>query len=999
MKRNFCHIAVSFVLCSSSVAASTRTLEFQTTQVTSPDVAVSPDGQTLVFTMLGHLFSLPSVGGTAEQLTFGPYYDNDPIFSPDGSQVAFTSDRDGSDGNIFVLTLRDRQLRQLTHEARAGRSAWSPDGKAIMYLRYEHWTHRGWPAAVSRIPSQGGQAEIVTAPPRLARSLFFLPDGRLAWAVIERDNQSSAEVTRVEVLSSQGTLSTLRTIPGSVDRVLASPDGNGLYCHRVNGPGFVPISEDVSFVPIPEGSEKEIVPVSSIGRFALSTDGKSLYVGDQGHLWKVLLPAGGSQALSLQAHVKLETEEVSKPYRPPVEERNVLRAILAPRLSPDGSTLVFGAVGFLWRQRLDGGKAQRISQDTALESEPAFSPDGHQLAFVHTEHGEDSVRLFDLVTGQTRVLTSGPSISQLAWSSNGQRLIAVVTAGFDSHVTSFSIADGKSEPFVEAGFWSPRPQFSFDGRILYYSSDTTGVGNLYRLQLSKDAKPEQVTHLARHLSDARISPDGKWLVFRRNRSILTASLTGNSIRDADVHELSIEGGDSFALAPDGASVIYSVGRRVWRQPLTGGPRQEIPVSLELQPSVPPPLLLRGVRVLDLVSGSFGPPVSLLLENAKIQWIGSETGHSLPKGTSTVEATGRFAIPGLFDFHAHSVGANEEAFLAYGVTSLRDTGDSLASLNALKDRSEFTGLPLPRYFYSGEIFEGDRPWWGDGFLQIDNEQDARDYVRHFKEWGANFIKVYPTLSWPLKRAVSDEAHRLGLPVVGHGTHQEEITKSVTLGFFSLEHATSPDPVFDDVLQMLAASGTRWDPTVAVMGGDSLLLRDEPERLVDAKFKAFTPLSYIDFARSGGYNKAVSTDALRGSLSALLSSIARAHRLGVNLLVGTDAPNPECFFGSSLHWELARFVEAGLSPAEVLRLATEGGATSVGAEDLGALAPGKLADIVLLQANPLENIHNTEGIWRVIKGGWIFDPEKLPKTPNPSPTSGKTVAPGGLPQAQK
>lgn len=975
MKRNICRIAVSLVLCSSWLTASARTLEFQTTQVTSPDVAVSPDGRTIVFTMLGHVFSLPSIGGTAEQLTFGPYYDNDPAFSPDGSKVAFTSDRDGSDGNIFVLTLKDRQLSQLTHEARAGRSAWSPDGKTIVYLRFDHWTHAGWLAAVAHIASQGGQAEIVTAPPRLVRSLFFLPDGRLAWAVIEQDNQSAERVTRVEAFSSQGTLSTVRTVPGSVDHVLASPDGSGLYCHRVNGTGFVPISEDVIFVPIPAGSEKEVVPVSSLGRFALSADGKSLYLGDQGHLWKVLLPDGGSQALSLQAHLKLETREISKPYRPPAPEGNVPRAILAPRLSPDGHTLVFGAAGFLWRQHLDAGKAQRISQDTALESEPTFSPDGHQLAFVHTEHGEDSVRLLDLVTGQTRVLTSSHSISQLAWSSDGQRLVAVVSAGFDSHVTAFSIADGKSEQLAEAGFWSPRPQLSSDGRMLYYSSDATGVGNLYRLPLAKDAKPEQVTHFTRHLSDACISPDGKWLVFRRNRSILTASLTGGSIRDADVHELSIEGGDSFAFTPDGASVIYSVGRRIWRQPLNGGPRQEIPVSLELQRVMPPPLLLRGVRVLDLVSGSFGPPASLLIENGKIQWIGSETGHRPPQGSSTVEATGRFAIPGLFDFHAHSVGANEEAFLAYGITSLRDTGDSLASLNSLKDRGEFTSLPLPRYFYSGEIFEGDRPQWGDGFLQIDNEQDAREYVRRFKQWGASFIKVYFTLSWPLKRAVSDEAHRLGLPVVGHGTSQEEITKSVTLGFFSLEHATSPDPVFDDVLQMLGVSGTRWDPTVAVMGGDSLLLRDEPERLVDAKFKAFTPSSSIDFARSGGYNKAVSTDALRGVVSALLSSIARSHRLGVNLLVGTDAPNPECFFGPSLHWELARFVEAGLSPAEVLRLATEGGAASVGADELGALAPGKLADIVLLEANPLESIHNTETIWRVIKGGWIFDPQKL------------------------
>src|SRR5215469_3926135 len=171
------------------------------------------------------------------------------------------------------------------------------------------------------------------------------------------------------------------------------------------------------------------------------------------------------------------------------------------------------------------------------------------------------------------------------------------------------------------------------------------------------------------------------------------------------------------------------------------------------------------------------------------------------------------------------------------------------------------------------------------------------------------------------------------------------------------------------------------------------------MTDAKFRAFTPTSYIEFAMSAGYNKAVATEALRGIVSARLAAIARAHQLGVKLLVGTDAPNPECFFGSSLHWELARFVEAGLSPAEVLRLATEGGATSVGAEHLGALAPGKLADIVLLQANPLENIHNTEAIWRVIKGGWIFDPEKLQKTPNPSPTSETRVAPDGPPLAQK
>jgi imidazolonepropionase-like amidohydrolase len=108
---------------------------------------------------------------------------------------------------------------------------------------------------------------------------------------------------------------------------------------------------------------------------------------------------------------------------------------------------------------------------------------------------------------------------------------------------------------------------------------------------------------------------------------------------------------------------------------------------------------------------------------------------------------------------------------------------------------------------------------------------------------------------------------------------------------------------------------------------------------------------------------------------------AHRRGVKLHAGTDFG---CFYGAPLHWELEFLVEAGLSPLEVLRIATQDAATAVGAEDqLGTLAPGKLADIVLLDANPIDDIKNTQTIWRVIKGGWVFDPQEL--RPPASPDS--------------
>ncbi len=206
------------------------------------------------------------------------------------------------------------------------------------------------------------------------------------------------------------------------------------------------------------------------------------------------------------------------------------------------------------------------------------------------------------------------------------------------------------------------------------------------------------------------------------------------------------------------------------------------------------------------------------------------------------------------------------------------------------------------------------------------------------------------------------------MVGHNDHLELTTKSVTLGYASLEHLRR-ERQYDDVLQMLALAGTRWDPTLGVIGGIRLLLYDEPERLADAKLRAFSKVE-IRVESIG----AAGSRASRGNWAEALASIRAAHLRGVKLLAGTDYAFR--FPGSSLHWELEYFVQAGIPPLDVLRIATQGGAEAVGAEEhLGTLEVGKLADVVLLDANPLEDIKNTQAIWRVIKGGWVFDPEKL------------------------
>ena len=984
---------VSVALLGSPRSAA-ATIEFTTREVTGPAITVSPDGRHLIFSLLGHLFRLPVEGGAAEQLTFGPSYDDEPAFSPDGRRVAFVSDRDGGATGIFVLDLSARTLMRVTREPHAGQPAWSPDGRSLAYCRIlarEEHPPRLLPRFFGarglreprRIALPAGDPEVV-ATPRIIGSLFFLPDGRLAWTATEPVYSPASPFparspSRIEVGASDGRIVTLRASEVDFGRIVASPAGNGLYAW----------DGELRLLPLPEGDARTVL-VRSDGRtggaFAIAPDNRGAYLAQGGRLFKATFSPGALHPIAFEARVKMDLAEPIRPkwIAPRPEDPSRLRAVMSPRLSPDGRRLVFVAAGDLWQQPLPDGPAERILGGDPARRDPSLSPDGGRLAFAENDSGQRRVRTFEFASRQGHQLAPLPARSWglwPTWSRDGERVVFQQSDALSSPIALMAVRlrDAATEKLGDASpGWTARPHFSGDDRSVYFTARFDSLGALYRLPLERAAKPVAVTDLADHLSDGLVSADGKWLAFRRNEEIWVAPMRAGPVKEDHVRRLSTEGGRNFAFTPDSSAVIYAAGRRVWRHPLSGGQRAEIPLHLRLRRPQPPPLLLRRVRALDLAAGGFGPVTSLLIDGGRIRRIGPESGREIPPSAVILDSAGRYAIPGLFDLHVHAAWANHEAdpdaFIAYGITSVRDTGGRLDLLNTLADRGELTADPLPRYFFSGEIFEGARPIWGDAFLQVAREEDARAHVRLWKERGAHFIKVYPSLPWPLQRAVAEEARRLGLPVVGHGLSTEEIVKSVTLGYASLEHG--PGAIGDDLLQLLAGAGSRWDPTLAIMGGHELLRRDEPGRLEEAAFRAFVPEPSIREAKGGGLFGRMPEGVLRATWRARLARVRAARDRGVRLQAGTDSLMTGTFFGPSLHWELEHFVEAGLSPLEAIRMATAGAAEAVGAgDDLGRVEPGKLADLVLLKADPLGDIRNTRAIWRVIKAGQIFDPAGL------------------------
>jgi imidazolonepropionase-like amidohydrolase len=435
---------------------------------------------------------------------------------------------------------------------------------------------------------------------------------------------------------------------------------------------------------------------------------------------------------------------------------------------------------------------------------------------------------------------------------------------------------------------------------------------------------------------------------------------------------------------------------------------------------PAPLVLTHVTVINVSGGKAQADQSVVIEGNRIVAVGPAARTKPPKGAQIIDARGKFLIPGLWDMHVHLAGINADPawsrqvllplLLANGITGVRDMGGDLDSLLGWKRNIESGALLGPHIVASGPWLAGSGRKTPEQF-PVANAEEARAAVRELKRRGADFIKVISLPSRDSFFAVADEAKKQDIPFVGHLPFEIGALEASGAGMRSIEHllysafalsysskeeelrgrlveaekkgdsatweqiaheadATYSAEKASALWQTLKKNGTWVTPTLASLDitthpenwkGDDPLLEFVPGALAKQWRDSFDDAKMKKRAAWLG-RQAVNDWRLTGEM----------HKAGVALLVGSDSLDPFVFPGESLHQELAELVRAGFTPLDALQAATQGAARFLGrAGELGAIEADKTADLVLLGANPLENIGNTRKILIVIRDGKVLD----------------------------
>lgn len=1041
----------------------TRKIEYTATEGTWLSLDLSPDGKTMVFDLVGHLYKMPVTGGEATAITSGLEFDSMPRFSPDGKLLAFISDRSGAD-NLWVANADGSNARPLTGDENSTFTSpsWTPDSAYVLVSKkkpsyydsgFELWMYdlkggdgitvskskssdqappETWHNALGAVASPDGHYIYYAA-----KSGYFSDDIKFPlWQITRRDLRTGEEDV---ITSSQG----------SAIRPLLSPDGNTLvYATRYDSGTALRIRNLITGeerwlkYPVQRDDQESYFSNRDLyPGYAFTPDGKSIVLAYGGKIHRIGLD--GTEDHLIEFHARIQRELGPKlSFQTRVDEGPVQSRLIQGAVeSPDGKQLAFSALTHLYVLSLPDGTPRRLSGPGTRAFQPAWSPDGKWLAYVTWD--DEKGYLWKTPadgSGSANQLTAVAGyFTSPAWSPDGTRIVVMRASRttameqddqWGKQISGMELisvpADGSAASTIAFAAQDSFPHFNASGdRIFVTESRKKSLlldeYTLVSMRLDGSDKRTLLVLHGKEIWGAEFSPSVQILpspdqkralaVYRSQLYLFDLPQVGGDPITVDlstpavaVRRLTNSGADFASWADGGKTIAWSLGASYFRLPLetaeaalaerpsnaskdatflaansTEAARTlhpaELRVKVEEARAAPSgTVLLKGAKIITMQGDRVLESGDILIHDNRIAAVGASGSIALPAGAKTIDLAGKVIVPGFIDMHPHWTNIRRGVLdlqnwdflttLAYGVTAGRDPQTFTNDIFAYQDLVDTGDILGPRAYSTGPgIF-----WVND----FHSEEEAEEVIRRYKDYyRTETVKSYLVGNRKQREYMVEASNQLHMMPTTEGAADLALDITHVIDGFSGAEHQFPMALRQDLVELVAKSGVYYDPTYIIgYGGpasenfyfETTNIHDAPKvrhfvphNVVDAKTTRITwyrpeEYAYSDFAKSA-------------------NEIVKA---GGKVCVGGHGE----FQGLSFHWELWSLQSGGMSNLEALRAATLNGAEAMGhAQDLGSIEAGKLADLVVLDKDPLQDIHNTTSIHYVMKNGELFEGETL------------------------
>ena len=1008
-----------------------RQVPISTDEGTWMDVDVAPDGRSIAFSLLGDIYTMPIAGGTPTRIAEGLAWEVQPRFSPDGRRIAFTSDRGGGD-NIWIMNADGSDKRQLTKEdfRLLNQASWSPDGNYIVAKKH-FTTQRSLGTGeiwLYHVSGGGGVQLVKRASEALQKELgepVYSPDGKAVYYTrstssgpifeyAEDSTQGAFAIERYDLET--GEVTTAVSGFGGAVRPQPSPDGTSIaYIRRDKDRTELWVKDLAS------GRQRMIYGDLDLdmqetwavhGFYPLmdwTPDGNSLVVWAGGKIRRVAADGSGATDIPFAVNDTRGVADAPHPVIPVSPDSFTAKIPRFASVSPDGRTVVFESLGKLYSKPVAGGDARRLTagDDAALELWPSWSRDGRRLTYVRwTDSGLGQVMTASANGSGARAVTRMPGhYANPKFSPDGNTIVFEKRSG--GYLTSPEYSENEGIYRIAAAGGTAElvardmssPQFGADSDRVFMLGRNDG--KLQLLSADLDGEARQVHAEGELTTEYHVSPRGDFVAFRENYEAFAMPLmpggqavtVGEKASSLPVVRASKEGADYIGWSQGGDMLTWSMGPVLYRASVNAmfasAPKDKdapkfVPpatgTSLERTIAADKPrgtVAITGAKILTMTGEGAGAIENgtIVVTGDRIAAIGPASSVAIPQGATMIDAAGKTIMPGLVDAHAHGPQGSGDLVpqqnwslvqnLAMGTTTLHDPSSQASMIFSASERQRAGSLLAPRIFSTGEVVYGAKA--PGVYARIDGYEDALDHIRRIKAQGGVSIKNYNQPRRDQRQQVVAAARAENMLVVAEGGSLFGMDMNLIAdGNSTVEHNVPAEHFYEDVLQFWGGSQTNNTPTLVVtyggLAGDPywrqatdvfanpLMIHTPPRQLIAATARR---VKAPDWAF-------VDDDSAREA--------RKLAQRGVKISIGAHGQQA----GVGPHWELWSFARGGMSPTESLRAGTIESARSLGMDrDIGSLEVGKLADLIVLDADPSEDIRNSDKIERVMLGGCLYD----------------------------